>query len=204
MSQKLNLSHVVLIIGQSGCGKGTLVSFLKEFAQLHGKQLCIVSCGDCVRKAADLGTHIAEKMKKINNQGKRQPGFIVTGFIFNELLTSLKEDQYAIIEGMPRDPNQFRDMYRLLKIGYFKSMQVVEILANNRLCYKRLAKRARQEKREDLCVDGQPGVPDINKIKTKMDWWDKSKGKIIQAVMDNKGTLDEFRDNLRALFISNN
>ncbi len=209
MKKRLNLPHGLLITGQSGSGKGTIVMILKKLAKKYGLELYFSSCGDDIRAACESGSYIGDKMRRINNQGLRQPSWIATAFTFMGILKDLKPEQYAIFEGMPRSVSQFYQMQELLEFNYLGSMQILEVAASTEICRERLIKRAIEEKREDICIDGKPGVPDMKKIETKLAWYTKDGHKIIDLAhkknmalyINNEGTLFELEQHLEAMFV---
>lgn len=200
--------HWVAVIGQSGSGKGTVAELLKKIAEEAGLSILSISTGDEIRKCLETKTYFSEKMRAINDSGKRQPNLIAASLWLNKMFKELQEGQHILLEGAPRYVEQFKMMQSLVDVGYIDSLKVLEILTPENICLERLAERTIKDKRLDLSIEGQPGMPDLEKIKTKMQWWTDDRDLIVQSVqesgaylsIENTGTVKDAEDQLRELF----
>jgi len=209
--KKHNFPDWLAVVGQSGAGKGTVAKILLELYKQAGLEVMHIDTGTVIREAISKDTYFARKMHSLNIQGKRQPNFVAASLWFNKMFNELKENSLVLHEGSPRYEEQFMIMKSLVDTGYFNSLKVLEVITSPEICADRLFMRTKRDKRSDLSVDGKPGIPDLEKIKTKMDWWTADRDGIITAVKasqmylsvyNNEDTTDQLRAELEEIFLA--
>ena len=85
---------------------------------------------------------------------------------------------------------------------------MLEVIASDTTCRERLVERTKLDHRADLSINGQPGVPDLGKIETKMSQYSDQRTAIVRNLIaagmylsaPNDGTAEQTKENLRALF----
>jgi adenylate kinase family enzyme len=208
MKSNSTLPQWLVIIGQSGSGKGTAASILANWYKNASLSVLQISTGDLIRNGIDTKTYLSQKMKLINDVGLRQPAIIAASFWLEFLLKNFKQDQYILHEGSPRSTEEFAMMHSLVEIGYISSMKIVEIQLPDKECHQRLANRTKQDKRIDLSLDNHPGVPDLDKIYTKLFWWSSNRKDIVDAAKEagmyiniqNTGSVEDLEKSLAMQF----
>ena len=203
----LNLPQVLAITGQSGAGKGTAVKRILMLCKEAGISVCYMSTGQLILDCIATGTHMGQKMDSLNSQGKLNPYFVMTSLLFNEIVKKYQKGQFLLLDGIPRTEEAVKILHHWMELGFIESLQVIEIVANDPLCEVRLIERTKRDKRKELSVDGNPGVPDLIKIRNKISWWTANKDEIrrllilhgIYNSISNEGSIAEFEDQLEEL-----
>ncbi len=206
--QKLNLPELLVITGQSGAGKGTVTKILSRLCLERDIPIVKMGTGDAIRIACEKDTYLFNKMRKLHNTGEKQPGFFALGLWFIAIGNIMREGNLNILEGAPRSERQVEDLVELIECGYFSSLKIVEVIAPNRICKKRLIARTKKDKRSDLSIDEKPGIPDVRKIRRKMAWWNERRARIVRTAkkagiylqIDNSGKKQNTERGLIKLF----
>lgn len=94
---------ILLIIGQSGCGKGTQSKIFKRLCkEISGKTLYISDTGDCFRKSIPKMSHYNRaRIAKIQDAGRLQSWFTATVLWGHQFLFKYKNGP-VLIDGSPR------------------------------------------------------------------------------------------------------
>jgi len=131
-------SKIVIILGRSGCGKGTQAKLLiKDFGFEY------LGSGDLLRKRAEKDDFSGSKIKKIMNQGKRVPTPIMFR-IWAERIEEMKDEineKGLIIDGNPRSLREAELMNDALKWYEWKNIKVILLDISAKEAYGRLTKR---------------------------------------------------------------
>jgi adenylate kinase family enzyme len=208
MKQLNNLPDWLAIVGQSGSGKGSALEITSRLCKENGIEPLFIGTGDLIRENIKTRTHMMDKMQEITNAGLRQPPIIAASLWVSKMLSELKEGQPIIHEGSPRSAEEFSMMMSLVDVGYFKKLKVLEVYVPEKVCRDRLISRTMHDKRIDLSKEGQPGMPDLEKIATKMKWWTENRNEIMYKVkragaylsVANTGTMEELENQITRLF----
>lgn len=98
---------VVLITGQSGAGKGTLVEGLQRLLPPGIFIRSLVSTGDQFRsKLKTVSPDVHAVLQRINDLGERQDGFVAAMLVAMRVMDSWHKNGLTIIEGSPRSPKE--------------------------------------------------------------------------------------------------
>jgi adenylate kinase family enzyme len=203
------LTQWVLVIGQSGSGKEEAITILQEFYKKAGICFILMSTSGLMNERGKKDTYVARRLKEISNAGERQPAISSGSAWFAHIHDNLKgEDHNILQEGSPRGKSEAKMVLSLLKKGIIKSLTILELKVPDHICRCRIKTRTIATKREDTSVDGQPGVPDLCKINTKLFFWTEAKKKIrklakkagVYRKIKNTGTLEELKENLAVTF----
>lgn len=207
--QRIPIPKFLAIVGQSGSGKECTTTILTEQYRSIGIEPMFLNMGNLVREYSEVETPFGRKTKEIYKKGEIHPTIVGSSLYFMKLFQDYQDEQYIIIDGLPRQTDQFILMRGLVDAGYLESLLVLEVLASETTCKERLITRTEIDKRADLSIDGQPGIPDFKKLETKMSWWRERRDEIIQEVqrancyasVKNEGTLEELKMEIQELFL---
>ncbi len=197
-------TELIAFTGQSGCGKGTLAGMAEELQRERGMHILTISTGDQIRNCIQSDTYIARRMALIHNAGKRQEPPVSFALDFEKLWKEVTANTIILQEGSPRSVEQFEFMQKIVP-SLIPRMKIIEVRAPDEICLDRLWKRTERDKRIDLSCDGYPGVPSLDKIRDKMNWWTDVRDELIEKVeaagvyysIYNIGTLEEVRAKLK-------
>lgn len=188
----------IAINGQSGSGKGTVAEIVERLLKKAGIQIVVMSSGEQIRNCISSGRYIGKNMAKANNKGKLQPAVVSFAFGFKTIDEETTEHSVIIQEGSPRSVEQLNYMLSIIP-DLIPRLMIIEVIADEERCKQRLIQRTKTDKRLDLSKDGEPGVPDMVKIATKMNWWTRARKKIMRRVkkadvyysVTNNGNLED-------------
>ena len=125
-----------------------------------------------MREYAQRNTSLGREVRKTLNHGDRLPLPFTGELIRDYIRENQGKYDHFFLHGTPRYVEHCDMIYDFMaKDDYVRSVMILEPLAPDHICRPRIVERTKQDKREDLSVDGHPGVPDDAKIDRKMRWW---------------------------------
>lgn len=139
MNKPLNF----VLIGRSGCGKGTQAKLLMEkFGNLY-----YISTGNLFRDLASQETDVGQRIKKIIEAGGLPYDDLATTLWMREIAYKVKEDQGIMADGFPRRLNEAENLYQFLKFlereetTFYILIDISREEAFNRLTKRRICKK---------------------------------------------------------------
>ncbi len=127
-----------VLIGRSGCGKGTQAKLLME----HFGNLFYISTGGLFRRLAKQETQVGHKVKDVLDNGGLQFDYLATMLWVSEISYNLKEGQGFCLDGAPRRIEEARVLDDFLKyFGRKESTMVILIDISRKEAFDRLTKR---------------------------------------------------------------
>jgi adenylate kinase len=130
--------QVIILMGRSGCGKGTQAKFLQdEFKFKH------VNSGDLIRAKMKEKNFFGQKLKKVINRGGLAPTFLISQLWTEKIIEiKIKSDlKGLIIDGSPRTLIEARLMNEIFDWVDWKKIKVVLLDISDREAFNRLTKR---------------------------------------------------------------
>lgn len=93
-----------ILIGRSGCGKGTQAALLEKYLRNMngGKVVLYLETGSLFREFIKGNSYAQRLSDKISKEGSLQPEFITINLWCSFLIEYVKENQHWIIDGTPR------------------------------------------------------------------------------------------------------
>lgn len=127
-----------VLIGRSGCGKGTQAKLLMERFQ----NLVPVVTGDMFRELMKLDTDIARRVRKTVEEGGLPYDDLATTLWTHKIAFEVKEDQGILADGLPRRLSEAKDFDRLLEyMERDDNTRVILIDVSREEAFNRLTKR---------------------------------------------------------------
>lgn len=101
----MNKPLTILLIGRSGCGKGTQADLLVDFLKQKGiNDILYVYAGNKMRELVQNKENFTSSLAKgIMLSGKKQPNFLAVWAWSNEFVENFSENKNVILDGSPRD-----------------------------------------------------------------------------------------------------
>jgi adenylate kinase len=129
-----------VLIGRSGCGKGTQAKLLMEH---FGKDnFFYVSTGDLFRDLAGRDTDTARKIKKILEEGGLPFDALATTLWMHEIAFKMKEEQGLMADGFPRRLDEAKNLDDFLNfLGRKENTYYILIDISREEAFNRLTKR---------------------------------------------------------------
>jgi adenylate kinase len=135
-----------VLIGRSGCGKGTQANLLIEkLGNLHH-----ISTGDLFRKLASSESATAKKIAEVIESGGLPFDDIATTLWMYEIAHHVKEGQGFILDGAPRRLNEAANFDRFMDfLGQTEETAILLIDISRPEAFRRLMKRGERDTRAD-------------------------------------------------------
>lgn len=176
-----------ILIGRSGCGKGTQAKFLIK----HFGNMFYVSTGDLFRNLINTDTDTAKRVKKIVGEGGFPLDDLAATLWMHKLAYNLKEEQGFILDGAPRRVSEAQPLDRFLDFLERKETTFNLLIDISREeAFNRLSKRRLCQKCERLI----PWVGEFKELKA----CDKCGGELVTRSDDTPEAINsrlDFYDN---------
>lgn len=151
----MNLLTIVLI-GRSGCGKGTQANLLKEYiAGKDERKTFHLEAGQRFRNFINEETYSSLLAKKISEDGELQPEFISIWAWTGELVNNLGRHDHLIIDGTPRRYSEAIILESAIDFYSRPKLEVVYINISKEEALKRLKGRGRADDLEKSDVENR-------------------------------------------------
>lgn len=138
-----------IIIGRSGCGKGTQSELLKQSLNQQGvTDVVHVTTGDGFREFIKRDTHISELSRKLNEEGNLQPEFLAVWNWANIFINTLKGGETIILDGAPRKPFEVHVLHSMVTFLGYEKPAVIYVDVSEEWARERLAGRGRADDKE--------------------------------------------------------
>jgi len=144
-----------VLIGRSGCGKGTQAKLLGE----HFGNLFYISTGKDFRKIAQYDTQVGHKIKELLSGGGLPFDDLATMLWMSDITYNLKEEQGFCLDGAPRRIEEAKALDSFLDYLERKESTVIILLDISRKeAFDRLTKRR-------ICQNCGQIIPWVGKYK---------------------------------------
>ncbi len=155
--------QTIILIGRSGCGKGTQGKFLQEFLaqrDTDNRPIYYVETGAQFREFIKGDTHSSKLSKEIYDRDDRQPDFLAVWMWSHLFVDNLTGEEHIILDGTPRSLSEAMILVNALNF-YGRKANVVFLDISRETAEKRLLSRGRMDD------------ANVGKIKKRLDWYDR-------------------------------
>ncbi len=144
---------VFILIGRSGCGKGTqgalLSKYLKEIDS--NRETLYITSGSEFREFIKGNSTTQKLSNQFYTEDKLQPEFLSVYMWINILIRDYTENKHLIFDGAPRRRHEAGVMDSVFDFYNLKTPTVINIDISEESAIKRLEQRHRQDdKKEDI------------------------------------------------------
>lgn len=145
-------SHIIILVGRSGSGKGTQGEFIKQILEqkFSEQKTYYISTGANFREFTNSGSYTAEISRKINEAGELQPEFLAVWNWGNILIEKIQEPGNIIFDGAPRRLHEAEVLDSAINFYNWQKPLVIEIDVDKEECVKRLLLRKRGDDTEEV------------------------------------------------------
>ncbi|MDQ3089990.1 MAG: nucleoside monophosphate kinase [bacterium] len=156
--------QTVILIGRSGCGKGTQGDLLRNWIlgrDQDKNNILYVESGNNFRQFIRGENYSAKQALNIYEMDERQPDFLACCLWGQELINDLREDMHLMFDGAPRSLPE--SMLITSALDFFKREEP-------RVVYINVSREWSEEK---LLARGRSDDKTLAKINKRLDWFDK-------------------------------
>jgi adenylate kinase family enzyme len=152
-----------IIIGRSGCGKGTQADLLKKVLEEKGvEKVFHVTTGGGFRKFAENDSYSAKLSKEISLTGGLSPEFLAVWNWSNIFIENLVGGETVILDGAPRRLMEVEPLHSAIHFyGYHDHATVIYLDVSENFALARIAERNREDDNTE------------ENAKRKMEWFEK-------------------------------
>ncbi len=152
-----------IIIGRSGCGKGTQAKLLKEVLEKNGAEKVLhVTTGGGFRKFNESGTYSAKLSTDVTNSGGLSPEFLAVWNWSNIFIENLVGGESIILDGAPRRVMEIEPLHSAIHFyGFSGHATVIYLDVTENFALTRIAERNREDDNT------------LENAKRKMEWFEK-------------------------------
>lgn len=162
--------YVVLITGESGSGKGTLVESFKGVNLYDTQVKCLVTTGDEFRKKKETASpDVCKILQATNDAGERQNGFVAAALVCMEVMDYFDKKGITIVEGSPRSPEEADYLYKFFWGFLRRKIVVINVYAPEELAIKRIMERNEKDRLANRPVRTDTDTPE--KIRAKLAYY---------------------------------
>lgn len=138
-----------IIMGRSGCGKGTQVDLFKKYLETKGVENVLhVTTGGGFRAFIQSDSHTAAIAREIQNSGGLQPEFLAVWNWTNTFIQMLKGDETVILDGAPRMPLELDALHRAIPFYGYESATVIYLDVSEAWAVDKLSSRGREDDKD--------------------------------------------------------
>lgn len=138
---------VLMITGQSGAGKGTLVKRLHTFIPEH-LRLFGVGTGEEFRKGIDGGFSpiVRRRIRTINDSGGLQDPLIAASLVVGKIMRELKGNDLIVVEGSPRTRPEAEYLHRYTCDFLQRRIVLLNLVVSDELAIQRMIQRKEEDR----------------------------------------------------------
>ena len=168
------MSHAIIFIGRSGCGKGTQADLLlDEMKKSASKSILYIETGNKFREFIKKNTYTSQLAQNINQVGGRQPDFLACAMWSEALIENLVGFEHIVIDGSPRSLLEAHTLETALDFYGFTEKIIVHVDVSKEWSEKHLKARGRTD-------DSSP-----EKIASRLEWFETDVVPAIRYFKDN-------------------
>ncbi len=152
-----------IIIGRSGCGKGTQAELLKKvLLQKGAPKVLHVTTGGGFRKFGENGTYSASLSKDITHTGGLSPEFLAVWNWSNIFIENITGEETVILDGAPRRVMEVEPLHSAIHFyGFSGHATVIYLDVTENFALARIAERNREDDNT------------LENAKRKMEWFEQ-------------------------------
>lgn len=150
-----------ILIGRSGCGKGTQADLLKQKLEEAGtKDVIHITTGGGFREFIKGENYIPALSRSINEKGELQPEFLAVWNWSNIFINTLKGGETIILDGAPRKAFEVAMLHSAISFLGYEKPTVVYVDVSEGWAKERLIGRGREDDKNE------------DEIKNRMEWFE--------------------------------
>lgn len=162
-----------ILMGRSGCGKGTQAKLLIEELNRRDESRLVtyLESGEGFRSLLSKDSHTSRLAKDVADRGALQPAFLAIHIWSHLFIENMKGDEHLVIDGTPRKLNEARIFADALR--FYKRPEPVVLHVNV----------SRGWSRERLLARGRGDDKSAN-IDGRLDWFESDVAPAIEFFRD--------------------
>ena len=145
-----------ILMGRSGCGKGTQAQLLEKFLKEKGtEKVLYVTTGGGFREFITRDTYVSSLSRKVNEEGGLQPEFLAVWNWSNIFINTLKGGETVILDGAPRKPFEVHILDSFVSFIKYEQPTVIYLNVSEGWARERLLGRGREDDKNVADIDNR-------------------------------------------------
>lgn len=137
-----------IIMGRSGCGKGTQAELLKKVLEERGAEKVLhATTGGGFREFHEGSSYAAQASKALVNSGGLSPEFLAIWNWSNIFINNLSESETVILDGAPRRIDEVAPLHSAIQFYGYKNPVVIYVNVSETWAKEKLTSRGREDDR---------------------------------------------------------
>lgn len=162
-----------IVMGRSGCGKGTQIELLKQkLIEKTQKPVFHLEAGERFRRFIKEDYWASTLATDINNSGHLQPEFLSVWAWSEELVMNMRPNEHLIVDGTPRRLTEAKVFETALDFFERKNVEVILLDVSKEWSIERMKERHR--------IDDVP-----EGIKRRINWFDTDVIPVLEYLKNN-------------------
>lgn len=138
-----------IIIGRSGCGKGTQAELLQKVLEEKGVEKVLhITTGGGFREFIAGPSYAAQISKELTNSGGLNPEFLAVWNWSNIFIKNLTGKETVILEGAPRRVGEVAPLYSAMQFFGYERPIVIYLNVSETWAMEKIASRGREDDNE--------------------------------------------------------
>lgn len=140
-----------IIMGRSGCGKGTQADLLKKVLEERGASKVLhVTTGGGFREFIEGPSYAAKVSKELTNSGGLNPEFLAVWNWSNIFINSLTGEEVVILDGAPRRMVEVGALHSAIHFFGYNHATVIYVDVSETWAMDKLTSRGREDDRNRI------------------------------------------------------
>ncbi len=155
-----------IVIGRSGCGKGTQAKILEAFLKNEdpGRSIFHLETGARFREFIKGGSYTSKLALQVSEAGERQPDFLAVWNWAHLMMEELNGNEHMVIDGTPRSYEEALVLDTAMSFYGRVMPTVIYLDVSRQWSRERLLSRASKEGRSD--------DQSVAKVERRLDWFE--------------------------------
>jgi len=200
--QPTTYSGTFILIGRSGCGKGTQAELLKKYVEEKDAEkhpVLYIETGDRFRAFLSGNGYGSRLAREISEKGELQPEFLAVCMWGEELLSKVTGNEHLIMDGSPRRLREAMALDTALSFFKRQSPTVIHVDVSNEWSRERLKGRGRKDDLSEEEVNRRLSWFD-SEVKPAIDWFRKEPAYKVVDINGEQTIEEVHRDIISAIF----
>ena len=146
-----------VFIGSSGSGKGTQITFLKEYIKEHYPETHMIhyDSGTHFRSFVERDGYTSKQMSDILGRGELAPDFITGWLLVDELVNKLTPEKMLILDGFPRTMSQANMFDSAVQYYKLEGIKIINIEVSDDEVRRRMIARGRVDDKKPEIIENR-------------------------------------------------
>lgn len=186
----------VIMIGRSGCGKGTQAELLRDYLKtVDGNDVLHITTGGNFREFLKSNTYSSEHSKEIIKSGGLMPEFLAVWNWSSILIEKLVGEESVILDGAPRKMLELTALNTAIEFYSYKNPLVIYLDVSESWAKERLAERGREDDNDEAEISKKMSWFEMDVLPC-VDWYKNVDKRYTFLHINGERSIDEIHEDI--------